>query len=234
MVDPGSTCSFIIYPTYQELEKLGQKMTIYRSKIKAKTYNGPDIRMFGHISIQSCFDNNKKYPSNHKVWITEEKTANLLGVDFCHLFLKALYFDIPAVELKSKEGVVSYGLMNNDNEYSNVSKIVSINLKEPLFIPARSTYLYKHSAKPISYFERATIILPHKNTTKTELVFINTVCTQIEQSLPVLIENQKDHPVTLNKCVLGCVVTDIQGYEDKIFDIHDCDEFTTRTLKTKV
>ena len=25
------------------------------------------------------------------VWITEEKIANLLGVDFCHLFLKALY-----------------------------------------------------------------------------------------------------------------------------------------------
>ena len=116
MIDPGSTCSIINYPTYQELEKLGQKMTIYRSKIKAKTYNGSDIRMFGHTSIQSCFDTDGKYPSNHKVWITEETTANLLGVDFCHLFLKALYFDIPAVELKSKEGVISYGLMNNDKE----------------------------------------------------------------------------------------------------------------------
>ena len=114
MIDPGSTCSIINYPTYQELEKLGQKMTIYRSKIKAKTYNGSDIRMCGHTSIQSCFDTDGKYPSNHKVWIAEEKTANLLGVDFCHLFLKALYFDIPAVELKSKEGVISYGLMNND------------------------------------------------------------------------------------------------------------------------
>ena len=230
MIDPGSTCSIINYPTYQELEKLGQKMTIYRSKIKAKTYNGSDIRMFGHTSIQSCFDTDGKYPSNHKVWITEEKTANLLGVDFCHLFLKALYFDIPAVELKSKEGVISYGLMNNDKEYPNVSKIVSINLKEPLFIPARSTYLYKHLAEPNSYFEKGTKFLPHKNTTKTELVFINTVCTQIEQSLPILIENQKDHPVTLNKCVLGYAVTDIQGYEDKIFAIHDCDEFTTRIL----
>ena len=229
MIDPGSTCSIINYPTYQELEKLGQKMTIYRSKIKAKTYNGSDIRLFGHTSIQSCFDTDGKYPSNHKVWITEEITANLLGVDFCHLFLKALYFDIPAVELNSK-GVISYGLMNNDKEYPNVSKIVSINLKEPLFIPARSTYLYKHLAEPNSYFEKGTTFLPHKNTTKTELVFINTVCTQIEQSLPILIENQKDHPVTLNKCVLGYAVTDIQGDEDKIFAIHDCDEFTTRIL----
>ena len=73
--------------------------------------------------------------------------------------------------------------MNNDKEIPNVSKIVSINLKEPLFIPARSTYLYKHSAEPNSYFEKGTTFLPHKNTTKTEFVFINTVCTQIEQSL---------------------------------------------------
>ena len=120
-------------------------MTIYRSKIKAKTYYGSGIRMFGHTCIQSCFDTDGKYPSNHKVWITEEKTANLLGVDFCHLFLKAHYFDIPAVELKSKEGVISYGLMNKDKEYPNVSNFVSNNLKEPLFNPARSTYLYKHS-----------------------------------------------------------------------------------------
>ena len=180
MVDPSSTCSIINYPTYQELEKLGQKMTIYRSKTKAKTYNGSDIRMFGLTSIQSCFDTDGKYPSNHKMWITEEKIANLLGVDFCHLFLNALYFDIPAVELKSKEGVISYGSMNNDKEYPNVSKIVSINFKEPLFIPARSTYLYKHLAEPTSYFEKGTTFLPHKKTTTTELVFINTVCTQIE------------------------------------------------------
>ena len=80
--------------------------------------------MIGHIAIQSCFDNDGKCPSNHKVWVTEEKTANLLGVDFCHLFFKALFFDISAVELKSKEIVVSYGLINNNEEYVNVSQIV--------------------------------------------------------------------------------------------------------------
>ena len=31
-------------------------------------------------------------------------------------------------------------------------------------------------------------------------------------------------------CVLGYAVTYIQGYEDKIFAIHDCDEFTARIL----
>ena len=59
---------------------------------------------------------------------------------------------------------------------------------------------------------------------------INTVCTQIDKSLPILIEKQKDHPVIQNKCVIGYAVTDIQGYEDKTYGFHDCDEFTTRIL----
>ena len=62
---------------------------------------------------------------------------------------------------------------------------------------------------------------------------MNTVCNQIEQGLPILIENQKDHPVTLNKCVLGYAVTDIQGYENKIYANHDFDEFTTRILNER-
>ena len=73
MIDPGSICRNINYPTYQELEKLGQKITIKRSKNKAMAYNGSDIRMFGHTSNQSYFDTDGKYPSNHKVWITDEE-----------------------------------------------------------------------------------------------------------------------------------------------------------------
>ena len=105
MIDPGSTCniSIINLSTYPELEKkTDKKVTLNRSKIKAKTYNGFDTRMCGHTSIQSGFCTGRKYPSNHKVWITEENTAVLLEVGFFHLFLKALYFDISAVELKSE------------------------------------------------------------------------------------------------------------------------------------
>ena len=53
--------------------------------------------MLGHTLIVSCFDTDEKYPTNHKVWITEERTVDLLGMNFFHLFLKAFYIDIPAV-----------------------------------------------------------------------------------------------------------------------------------------
>ena len=120
-VNPGSTCSIINEPIYRELNKIGQKLTLFESQSKAKTYNGFEIQMLGQTLIGSCFDTDGNYPLNHKVWITEERNVNLLVIDFCHLFLKALLFDIPAVEVKSEISVISYGLLNNDKDYPNVS-----------------------------------------------------------------------------------------------------------------
>ena len=65
--------------------------------------------MIGYTILTSYFDTDGKYKANHRVWVTE-KTSNLLGVDFCHTILKALNFDIPAVELNtSDKGALSYG-----------------------------------------------------------------------------------------------------------------------------
>ena len=106
--------------------------------------------MLGHTLIVSGFDTDGKYPTNHKVRITKEHTVNLLGIDSCHLFLKALYFDIPAVELKSEDGVISYDLLNIDKEYPSVSKLETIRIKDPVYIPHRSSHLYIHTAE--TYF----------------------------------------------------------------------------------
>ena len=93
MIDPGSTCTIINYPTFIELNQLGQQINIQTSGKKTRTYNGSEIRMIGYTILTSYFDTDGKYKANHRVWVTEVKTSNLLGVDFCHTFLKALYFD---------------------------------------------------------------------------------------------------------------------------------------------
>ena len=116
-------------------------MTFYRSKIHAKTWNGSDLRIFHHSSIQSCFGTDRKYLSILKVWITEENTADFLGVDFCLLFLKPNYFDIPEVELRLEEGVIFYGLMNNDKKYRNVS-INCLNYIEKAHFPSSSLNIF--------------------------------------------------------------------------------------------
>ena len=230
MIDPGSTCTIINYPTFVELKQLGQRLTIQNSANKTRTYNGSEIRMLGFTALTSFFDTDGKYRADHKVWITEEKTSNLIGIDFCHNYLKALYFDIPAVELKDEKGVLSYGSLNNEKEYPQVSKIDAVILPQPLYIPPKSTYLYKHKvcggdANSGKLFSKGTSFVPHRTTIKTELVFINTICTKPEKSIPLLVENHKNHQITLNKGLIGFTISDFTDNGHK-YSIRDCNEFT--------
>ena len=127
MIDPGSTCTIINYPTFIELNQFGQQINIQTSVKKTRTYNSSEIRMIGYTMLTSYFDTDGKYKANHRVWVTEEKTSNLRGVDFCHTFLKALYFDILAVELKtSDKGVLNYGSLNNQKQFPKVSKMNAV------------------------------------------------------------------------------------------------------------
>ena len=226
MIDPGSTCTIINYPTFLELNQLGQQINIQTSGNKTRTYNGSEIRMIGYTILTSYFDTDGKYKANHRVWVTEEKTSNLLGVDFCHTFLKALYFDIPAVELKtSDKGVLSYGSLNNEKEYPQVSKLNAVIIHQPLYIPPKSTFLYKHKCSEQDIFPKGTSFVPNRTTVKTELCFINTICTKNEKQIPLLIENHKNHQVTLNKGIIGFTICDITNNTQK-YSIRDCNEFT--------
>ena len=230
LIDPGSTCTIINYPTFLEMQKLNPSMRIFSAINITKSYNGSQIRMLDHTTLTSYFDTDGKYEANYKVWVTQEATSNLIGVDFCHIFFKALYFDIPAVELKEHTGVISYGTLNNEKQYPQVSEIEAIVLSQPLYIQARSTYLYKHQNTDLCY-PKGTSFLPHKNTVKTELVFINTVCTQKEKTLPILIENHKNHPITNNKGIIGYAVCDLVLSRDtRKFNMRDCSEFAYSIL----
>ena len=224
MLDPGSTCTIINYPTFIELNQLGQQLNIQNSGNKTRTNKGSEIRMIGYTITTSYFDTDGKYKANHRVWVTEEKTFNLLGVDFCHTFLKALYLDIPAVELKtSDKGVLIYGSLNNEKEYPQVSKLNAVIIHQPLYIPPKSTFLYNHKCSEQEIFPKGTFFVPNKTTVKTELRFINTICTKKEKHIPLLIENHKNHQVLLNKGIIGFTICDITNNAQK-YSIRDCNE----------
>ena len=103
MIDPGSTCTIINHPTYLALVNLGQNLHLQNKNCDSRTYTGSSIRMLGYTAIQSSFETNGKYTVPHKVFVTKEQRHNLIGIDFCHLFLKALHFDISAIELKTEK-----------------------------------------------------------------------------------------------------------------------------------
>ena len=112
MIDPGSTCIIINHPTYLALVNLGQNLRLHSTNCDSKTYTGSSIRMLGYTTIQSSFENDGKYTVPHKAFVTKEQRQNIIVNDFCHLILKALHFDIPAVELKTERNLICYGSLN--------------------------------------------------------------------------------------------------------------------------
>ena len=70
--------------------------------------------MLGYTTIQSSFETDGKYTVPHRVFVTKEQRQIIIVNNFCHLFLTALQFDIPAVELKTDRNPICYGLLNNE------------------------------------------------------------------------------------------------------------------------
>ena len=56
MIDPGSTCTIINYPTFFELMALGQHINIQNSGNITRSYNGSEIKMLGYTILTSYFD----------------------------------------------------------------------------------------------------------------------------------------------------------------------------------
>ena len=203
MIDPGSTCTIINHPTYLALVNLGQNLHLQNTNCDSKTYTGSSIRMLGYTTIQSSFETDGKYTVPHKVFVTKEQRQNIIGIDFCHLFLKALHFDIPAVELKTERNLICYGSLNNEKDYPYITEMTALNIAQPIFLQQKSTQLHKQKHPSQALFPPGTNFMPHINVAKTDLVFVNTLCPQPEEFLPIFMENQKNHPIQINRGIIG-------------------------------
>ena len=109
MIDTGAACSIINYRTFCEVSQFLQPITVVRSKQKTSTYTGEEVPMLGHTTLNFSFDSDGQHCFQLQPWITETKTANLLGIEFCRKYISKLFFDIPALELKDTPNTVCYG-----------------------------------------------------------------------------------------------------------------------------
>ena len=134
VIDPGSTCSIINHPTYLALVNLGQNLHLQSTNCDSKTYTGSSIRMLGYTTIQSSFETEGKYTVPRNVFVTKEQRQNIICIDFCHLFLKAFHFDIPAVELKTERNLICYGSLNNEKDHPYITKMTALNIAQPIFL----------------------------------------------------------------------------------------------------
>ena len=161
MIDPGSTCNIINHPTYLALVNLGQNLHLQNTNCDSKTYTGSSIRMLGYTTIQSSFETDGKYTVPHKVFVTKEQRQNIIGIDFCHLFLKALHFDIPAVELKTERNLICYGSLNNEKDYPYITEMTALNIAQPIFLQQKSTQLHKQKHPSQALFPPGTYFIFH-------------------------------------------------------------------------
>ena len=83
MLDTGASCSIISYRTFWEISQFHHPIMVHRSNKLTKTYLGQVVPMIGYATIEFSYDPNGEYSFPLTVWITEMKTQNLLGMDFC-------------------------------------------------------------------------------------------------------------------------------------------------------
>ena len=74
----------------------------------------------------------------------------------------------------------------------------------PLYKQTKPTYLNTHQNTDLCYF-MGTVSRLHNKTDKVELKFVNTLCTQREQTIPILIEKMKTGIFTIIfcRCIIG-------------------------------
>ena len=162
--------------------------------------------------------------------VFKEQRQKIIRIDFCHLFLKALHFDIPALELKTERNLICYGSLNNEKDYPYVTKMTALNIAQPIFLQQKSTQLHKQEHPSQSLFPPGTYFMPHINVAKTDLVFVNTLCPQPEEILPIFMEIQKNHPIQIIRGIIGYAISDITDRPKQRYNIRNSVEFTSTIL----
>ena len=108
--------------------------------------------------------------------------------------------------------------------------MTALNIAQPIFLQQKSTQLYKQKHPNQALFPPGTYFMPHINVAKTDLVFVNTLCAQSEEFLPIFMESQKNHPIQINRGIIGYAMCDITDKAIQRYNIKNCAEYTSTIL----
>ena len=203
LLDTGATSSIINYRTFRELFQFQQDLELSRSNNTTRNYYGQIIPMMGYISLRLYYDSDGQHNFPLTVWITEMKTQNLLGMNFCQEQINKIHFDLPGIELKRPLNTFCYGSLQLNKVYPYVSQILTVKIPHSMYIELKTTRCYKFASENANSFPPGSTFLPNRKAVSTRPNFINVLCTQFEKTLPIVMENNKakiskklsfDHP----------------------------------------
>ena len=233
MLDTGASSSIINYRTFWEICQTQHPISVKRSTIQTKTYSDQVVPMIGLATLTFSYDPDGQFTFLLTVWITEMKTQNLLGMDFCQKQVSGIHFELPGIEFKELPTTVCYGSLRQKKSYPFVSEILTIPTPHAMHIEAKSARCWKYSPEdPQAHFPNGSTFQPNRNAVATGLSFVNVLCTQSESKLPILMENNKNHQITLPKGWIGFLSLDISDKDEPRYQIHDPYELTNAILST--
>ena len=233
MLDTGASCSIINYRTFWEICQLQYPITIQKSTKVTKTYSGQTVPMIGYATITFSYDPDGQFIFPLTVWITEMRTQNLLGMDFCQKQVSGIHFDLPGIEKKNPPKSICFGSFHPNKSYPHLSQILTIRTPYTMYIDAKSARCWKYSPTDTHiHFPPGSTFQPNRTAVATGLSFINTLCTRSECNLPLLMENNKNHQITLPKGRIGFSSLDVVDRDEPKYQIRSPYELTNAIIST--
>ena len=204
MLDTGASSSFINYRTFREICQTHQPITVKRRNTQTKTYSGQVVPMTGFATLTFSYDPDGQISFPLSVWITEMKSQNILGMDFCQKQVSGNHFDLPGTELKEPPNTVWYRSLHQNKSYPFNSQILTIRTPHAMRIEAKSARWWKSSPEdPRAHSPPGSTFHPTRNAVARGLSFANVLCTQSESKIPILMENNKNHQTILHNGRIG-------------------------------
>ena len=232
MLDTGDSSSIINYRTFWEICQTQHPIKVNRSTTQTKTYSGQVIPMNGFATLIFSYDPDGQFFLRLTVWFTEMKTQNLLGMDFCQNQVSGIHFELPGIELKEPPNTVCYKSLHQNKLYPFL-QFLTIRNPHARHIEAKSARCWKYSPEdPHAHFPLGSTFHPNRNAVATGLSFVNVLCTQLESKLPLLMENNKNHQITLPKGRIGFSSLHVSNKDEPKNQLRDPYELTNAILST--
>ena len=233
MLDTGASSSIINYRTFWEICQTQHPILMKRSTTQTNTYSGQVVPMIGLATLTFSYDTDGQFTFPLTVWITEMKTQNLLGMDFCQKQVSGIHFELPGIVRKEQPNTLCYGSLHQNKSYPFISQILTIRTPHAMHIEPKSARCWKYSPEdPHTDFPPGSTFQTNSNAVATGLSFVNVLCSQSESKLPILMENKKNHQITFYKGRIAFSSLYISNQDEPRCQIRDPCELTNAILLT--
>ena len=220
MLDTRASCSIIKNRTFWEICQLQHPITIQKSTKQTKTVSGQTVPMINYATTTFKYDPDGHFIFPLTVWITEMWTQNFLGMDFYQKKVSGIRFDLPGIEMENPPKSICWDSFYQNKSYPHLSQILTIRIPYTMCIDAKSARCWKRSPTDTHIqFSFSSNFPPNRTALGTSLSFINTLCTRFERNLPILMENNKNHQITLPKGRNGFPSLDVVDRDEPKYQI---------------